>query len=184
MQVSNCLHHLSDNITGVPFRIIALIQNPVKHLPTCGSARKQHTELLFLCSYELFTPCFGPFKSFTWSCRCSRRTSSSPRHTYSVQQGRGIKIMNAKPNRQVGMWQGRGGIIVLGQSESRVYFCCVSGNSSCGFSLLKSVSAWIEGNLCRQTTYARGISFLRFSCQYFAICFGTWETDGCLQMLV
>ena len=40
VQIRHCLHHLPDHIAGVLLRVVALVQNPVKHLSPCSTASK------------------------------------------------------------------------------------------------------------------------------------------------
>lgn len=41
VQISHRLQHLANHVTGVTLRVVTLVQDPVKHLPACGSAQKQ-----------------------------------------------------------------------------------------------------------------------------------------------
>lgn len=42
VEVSDSLQHLPHHVAGVPLGVIALIQDPVKHLPAGGAARMRN----------------------------------------------------------------------------------------------------------------------------------------------
>lgn len=41
VQISHRLQHLANHVAGVTLRVVTLVQDPVEHLPACGSAQKQ-----------------------------------------------------------------------------------------------------------------------------------------------
>lgn len=41
VEISHRLQHLANHVTGVPLGVVTLVQDPVEHLPACGSAEEQ-----------------------------------------------------------------------------------------------------------------------------------------------
>lgn len=43
VEVGNSLQHLAHHVAGISLRVVALVQDPIKHLPTCGTmGRTEH----------------------------------------------------------------------------------------------------------------------------------------------
>lgn len=65
VQVGHSLQHLPDHVAGVSLRVVALVQDPVKHLSACGAAEEKPTCL------QCF---FGFFLLFLSICKEKEKT--------------------------------------------------------------------------------------------------------------
>lgn len=59
MEVCHSLQHLSNDITGVTLRVVTLVQDPIKYLPTSGSAGERKGQSYRL-RREIQYPAFMP----------------------------------------------------------------------------------------------------------------------------